>query len=63
MTPEHLDGVDDYRRHLIDTLVGFGRTVAGATRQVTDFEQAVRLKAINETAKRSQIRTQERRRR
>lgn len=61
--PEHLDGsVYQYRQHLIDTLVGYGRSVAGATRQVSDFEHAVRMNAINDTAKRSMVRAQERKR-
>lgn len=62
-SPEFLDGsVHDFRQHLIDTLVGYGRTVAGATRQVADFEHAVRMNAINDTAKRSMVRAQERKR-
>ncbi len=38
-----LNGLDDMRAHLIETLVSLGRTPEGATRQVADFEAAIRV--------------------
>ncbi len=55
---EFLGDINSLRKHLIDTLVSFGRSEAGAARQVSDFEHAVRLAAIEETARGAQRRAQ-----
>lgn len=47
---EFLSDLSAMRAHLIKTLMDLGRSEAGATRQVADFEQAVRLAAIDDTA-------------
>lgn len=47
---EFLSDLAAMRAHLIKTLVDFGRSEEGATRQVADFEHAVRMQAINDTA-------------
>lgn len=55
---EFLNDVNSMRTYLVETLVMLGRSEAGATRQVADFEQAVRLAAIDETAMGAQRRAQ-----
>lgn len=55
---EFLSDINAMRAHLIDTLVKLGRSEGGATRQIADFEQAVRLAAIDETAMGAQRRAQ-----
>ncbi len=55
---EFLNDLGAMRAHLIATLVELGRSEGGATRQVADFEQAVRLVAIEETAMGAQRRAQ-----
>lgn len=51
---EFLTGLPELREHLIKTLVEFGRSPEGASRQVADFEHAVRLAAIEETTQKAQ---------
>ena len=58
MMSEYLKDLDSMRDYLIGTLIELGRSEAGATRQVADFEQAVRLRAIEETALTAQRRAQ-----
>lgn len=55
---EFLNDVNSMRTYLVETLVMLGRSETGATRQVADFEQAVRLAAIDETAMGAQRRAQ-----
>ena len=58
---EFLSDLGAMREHLIATLVELGRSQGGATRQVADFEQAVRLVAIEETSQGAQRRAQRQR--
>lgn len=51
---EFLNSLPEFRQHLVQTLIDFGRTPEGASRQVADFEHAVRMAAIEETTQKAQ---------